>query len=162
MMDNYKRTMELVDIANNSAGAGRSTVAKTLDSVSARVNKLKSNFEALIGNLIENETVKGILDILNEGMAILVNASEKGIVAFGALVFMVGKAIKSALTLVVGQFSNVAKKNEELRTKIGRTIKTTVVYQPDLTLVNEANAKLKAAPIKVGWNSRRMEQKKNF
>ena len=150
MMDDYKRTTELVDIANDSAGAGAIQFAKTLDSVGARVNKLKSNFEALIGNLVENDTVKGILDVLNEAMKTLVDASEKGVVAFGALIFLVGKAVKSALTLVVSQFSDISKKNEELRTKIGKTIKTTVIYQPDLTLVNQVNKQLKTDPIKVG------------
>ena len=150
MMDDYKRTMELIGIANNSAGASAIQFAKTLDSVGARVNKLKSNFEALVGNLVENDTVKGILDVLNEGMKILVDASEKGVVAFSALIFMVGKAIKTTLTLIVSQFANVEKKNEELRAKIGKTIKTTVIYQPDLTLVNEANAKLQRAPVTVG------------
>ena len=50
MMDDYKRTMELVGIANNAAGASTTQFNKTLDSVEAKANQIKANFESIIGN----------------------------------------------------------------------------------------------------------------
>jgi TP901 family phage tail tape measure protein len=115
MMDDYKRTQELVAIANDSAGASEIQFAKTLDSVEAKVNKLKSSFEALIGRLVENKTVKGFLDLLNKGLQFLVSVSEKGIVSFGAMIAVIGILVKKALMGLVGLFKDTSKKLDSFK-----------------------------------------------
>ena len=64
MMSNYKRTMELVNAANNSAGASQNQYEKTLDSMEAKLQKLKNAWDVFVMNLANNDILKGGVDIL--------------------------------------------------------------------------------------------------
>ena len=56
MMSNYERTMELVEAANDSAGASQRQFEKTIDSLESKVNKLRNAWdEFTVG--IANSTV---------------------------------------------------------------------------------------------------------
>lgn len=63
LMENYERTMELVDVAQNSAGKSQQQFAKFADSTEYKLNKLKNTFEQVRISL----TGKGIFDTLIEG-----------------------------------------------------------------------------------------------
>ena len=72
-MDDYDRTMELVEVAQNSAGASAVQFDKTLDSLSSKVNQMKTEFEAFYTKLINADLFKSaisfitkLLDTLNE------------------------------------------------------------------------------------------------
>lgn len=98
MMDNYERTVELVDIASNSAGASSVQFDKTLDSVDSKINKIKASGEELIGNLISNKSVKGVLDIANNILQTFTKISEAGpaaVIAFSVVAYRVIKNISS-------------------------------------------------------------------
>lgn len=64
MMSNYDRTMELVTAANNSAGASQEQFNKTLDSLDAKLQKLKNAWDTFTMGLANNEVIKGAVDIL--------------------------------------------------------------------------------------------------
>lgn len=64
MMSNYERTMELVNAANNSAGASQNQYEKTLDSMEAKLQKLKNAWDVFVMNLANNDILKGGVDIL--------------------------------------------------------------------------------------------------
>ena len=64
MMSNYGRTMELVDAANNSAGASQRQFDKTLESMEAKLQKLKNAWDQFAMGLANNEILKGAVDLL--------------------------------------------------------------------------------------------------
>ena len=64
MMSNYDRTMELVTAANNSAGASQEQFDKTLESMEAKLQKLKNAWDEFAMGLANNEILKAGVDIL--------------------------------------------------------------------------------------------------
>ena len=73
MMSDYDRTLELVDAANNSAGASDKQFEKTLDSLEAKLNKLSNAWDQFTMGLADNKVIKGavtaltgLLDIINK------------------------------------------------------------------------------------------------
>ena len=105
MMDNYERTLELVDIAQNSNGASAAQFAKTLDSLEAKMNNIKSSFEEFIGTIVGSELVKDILDSVNTILQMINDIAEAGpaaIAVFGTFFIMTIKKI-------ISNFINTAK-----------------------------------------------------
>ncbi len=64
MMQNYERVKELVDAANNSAGASQKQFEKTLDSMSSKLNRLKNAWDQFTMGLMNNQILKGGVDAL--------------------------------------------------------------------------------------------------
>lgn len=96
MMQNYERVKELVDAANNSAGASQKQFEKTLDSMSSKLNRLKNAWDQFTMGLMNNQILKGGVDALT-GFFTVVNKIFDVLTKpfpdpFGGL-------IKSALTL---------------------------------------------------------------
>ena len=72
MMQNYERVKELVDAANNSAGAGQKQFEKTLEGLSAKLNKLKNAWDQFTMGLMNSQLIKGGIDALT-GFFTIVN-----------------------------------------------------------------------------------------
>ena len=73
MMSNYDRTMELVEAANNSAGASQKQFEKTMDSMSSKLNQLKNAWNQFTMGLMNNQILKtgvtaltGFLTVVNK------------------------------------------------------------------------------------------------
>lgn len=64
MMSNYSKTMELVNAANNSAGASQEQYEKTLDSLASKLAKLKNAWDEFAMGLANNEVIKVAVDTL--------------------------------------------------------------------------------------------------
>lgn len=101
MMDNYERTLELVDIAQNSSGASAEQFSKTLDSVEAKVNQIKSSFEEFIGTMVSNTLVKNVLTSVNSVIQVLNNIAEAGPVAFTAFMATIVLSIKRMINNII-------------------------------------------------------------
>ena len=71
MMSNYERTMELVDAANNSAGASQRQFEKTLDSMEAKLNMLKNAWDQFTMGLMNNQLLKFGVDRLTDAFTIV-------------------------------------------------------------------------------------------
>ena len=65
MMSNYDRTMELVTAANKSAGASQKQFEKTLDSLDAKLQKLKNAWDTFTMGLADSDLIKGGVDLLS-------------------------------------------------------------------------------------------------
>ena len=100
MMDNYERTVELVDIANESGGDSARQFAKTMDSLDAKINKIKSSAENLIGTLVPNQLVKDVLDSFNNILSIINDISKEGPLAIIAFSVVAIKVVKN----IINQF----------------------------------------------------------
>ena len=64
MMSDYSRTQELVSAAYNSTGASQEQFEKTLDSLNAKLTKLKNAWDQFAMGLANNEFIKGVVDVL--------------------------------------------------------------------------------------------------
>lgn len=71
MMSNYSRTIELVDAANNSAGASNEQFNKTLDSLETKLAKLKNAWDSFSLSLANNDLIKFSVDALTKIITIL-------------------------------------------------------------------------------------------
>lgn len=68
-MENYERTMQLIEIAQDSAGRSSEQFAKYADSVANKVNRLKNTWEQFRINLVDEKTYKKLLDFANQALA---------------------------------------------------------------------------------------------
>lgn len=71
MMENYERTLELTEIAQNSAGLGAKQLAKAQESIETSVNRLKSSWQEFYQNIIKSSAIKTVLDTANGFLSIL-------------------------------------------------------------------------------------------
>ena len=73
MMSNYGRTMELMDYANNSAGASQEQFSKTMESLEAKLNKLHNAWQEFTMGIANNSMIKAAVD----GVTGLLNVTNK-------------------------------------------------------------------------------------
>ena len=73
MMSNYDRTMELVNAANNSAGASQNQFNKTLESLESKLQRLSNAWQEFTMGLANSDFVKGAVD----GLAKILEALNK-------------------------------------------------------------------------------------
>ena len=92
MMSNYERTMELVDAANNSAGASQLQFEKTTESLESKVNKLKNAVNEFVMGIANNQIIKLAVDGLTNLLTAVNNLSN----AFGS---GVGGAVKLGIAI---------------------------------------------------------------
>lgn len=78
MMSDYGRTQELVSAAYNSTGASQEQFEKTLDSLDAKLTKLKNAWDQFAMGLANNEFIKGAIDVLT-GLLNTINSIIDGI-----------------------------------------------------------------------------------
>lgn len=64
MMSNYDRTMELVTAANNSAGASQKQFDKTLESLDAKLQRLRNAWQEFTMGLANSDAIKFAVDAL--------------------------------------------------------------------------------------------------
>ena len=64
LMADSERLMELTGYAANSAGASNDQFNKTLDSLEAKINKLKNAWSLYLQNLANNQIIKATVDML--------------------------------------------------------------------------------------------------
>lgn len=63
LMEDYERTMELVNIAQDSAGRSSIQFAKYQDTMEFKINKLKNAWESLRINVLDEKVYKKIIDM---------------------------------------------------------------------------------------------------
>ena len=68
MMDNYDRTVQLMEAARNSAGASDEQFNKTMDSLEAKINKFQNAWKEFTMGLANDKMVKGVIDALTTGL----------------------------------------------------------------------------------------------
>ena len=97
MMSNYGRTMELIEYADNSAGASNEQFEKTLEGLDAKLNKLKNAWDQFTMGLMNNTFIKLAVDTGTKILTVI-----NGILsAIGKLPGPLGGVTKSLATLGV-------------------------------------------------------------
>lgn len=64
LMSDYKRTVQLVEAANNANGASEEQYGKTLDSLQTKLARLKNAWNEFILGLANSDVIKGAVDLL--------------------------------------------------------------------------------------------------
>lgn len=100
MMSDYKRTMELVNAANNSAGASQKQFEKTTKSLEAKINRLKNSWDTFVQGLANSSFIKASVDALT----LLLNVLNKITDIFGANTI---SDFAITLTLIASIFSKL-------------------------------------------------------
>ena len=114
MESNYDRTMELVNAANNSAGASQRQFEKTTESLESKLNKLKNAWDAFTMSLTNSEVIKFGVDLLTNFLTII-NKLIDGISGGNGLIksiLSLGIAfggLKIGKNLIIGLSSDIAK-----------------------------------------------------
>ena len=99
MMSNYDRTMELVNEANNSAGASQKQFEKTMDSMSSKLNQLKNAWDEFTMGLMNNQILKVGVTGLTQFFTIVNKIIDAISTLGGKIKDPFGGITKSALTL---------------------------------------------------------------
>ena len=103
MMGNYERTMELVTAANNSAGASQKQFDKTLESLDAKLQRLKNAWAEFTMGLANNELIKGAVDLLTEILEKLNQFTDFGSDGLGGVITMLTRLTTVILGLKGGK-----------------------------------------------------------
>lgn len=64
MMNDYERTLELVALAEESAGATQAQQVEYMKSLEASQKRLATAYEAFVTALVDNDFIKAMMDLL--------------------------------------------------------------------------------------------------
>lgn len=106
MMQDYDRTLELVNAAYNSAGSGQEQFDKTLESIEAKLNKLKNSWESFTMSISNSDAVKAGVDALNTLLTVINKITD----AFGSASGAMKLFLASGLGTAAGQLFTPALK----------------------------------------------------
>ena len=144
MMSDYERTMELATAANNSAGASQQQFDKTLESLDAKLQKLKNAWDTFVMGLANNEVIKTGVDLLTKLLETVNNltgaAGNEGIGGLVTMVLRLGTiigAIKGGEAIFNSLLKLFASKG------IGKGLFGKIVEAGELKGLGEAFATLK-------------------
>ena len=163
MMDNYERTIELINIAADSEGKADEQFAKAADTFEFKLNAIKTKWEELRISMMDSSFVKGLLDGVSKLMDGIKNIKLPRLAIGAAIAIPVAKQFVSTLIAEIktgiGKASNLGKTISDkligLIKKPGKTpfkIKIENLNKIAADLESERKniqAKLDANPIKI-------------
>ena len=99
MMDNYDRTMELVNVAYDSNGKAAEQFGKYSDTLEYKLNKLTNTWEQMRLKFLNSNFLKDTVDMLNNLLKKFENINMKDILALAGVWLTLGKkAIQNFIT----------------------------------------------------------------
>ena len=129
-MDNYKRTMELIDTAYNSAGKSTEQFNKYQDTLEYKLNKLRNTWEQFRTEFFNSDFFKNAVTGLNEILDRIKDLSGKELLGLGAAFVVLGK------TLIPNLISGMQKGISGIRGLISKGVSKVVssVGKPAINL----------------------------
>lgn len=116
MMDNYERTMELVDVAYDSAGKSSEQFTKYQDTLEYKLNQLSNTWEQFRTRFFNSEFFKNIIDGLNEILGKITELSGGQLLSLGAAFIVLGKTF--VMNLISGAQTGLKKLGELISNKV--------------------------------------------
>ena len=95
MMENYDRTVELIDTAYNSAGKSSEQFAKYQDTVEYKLKQLTNTWEQLRTGFFSSDTYKDLIDFANKALNLVNDMDWKQILTVATIGLTLGKSIVS-------------------------------------------------------------------
>ena len=109
-MENYDRTMELVETAQNSAGKADVQFGKYTDTLTYKINSLQGSLEALRQNFLDSDFLKKAIDLVGKLVDKLSQLNFKEMAIEIGLIATVGK--NSFSTLMKAMSDSLATLND--------------------------------------------------
>lgn len=78
MMEDYDRTLELTQIAQDSAGTGTEQLERSQVSLDSTLNKIKGSWQELYTTYLKSDTIRGFLENVNKLLVYLNKLSDAG------------------------------------------------------------------------------------
>lgn len=152
MMGNYDRTMELVAAANNSAGASQKQFSKTLESLDAKLQKLKNAWDTFTMGLANNELIKGGVDLLTRLLEIANDLTDDlgGTIGSIAKLGITLAALKAGKNIFNSIFDIAPLEQNVGKVKGASTIIANALTKIGVTADTEVSKKMDKAKISVG------------
>ena len=95
MMENYDRTVELIDTAYSSAGKSSEQFAKYQDTVEYKLKQLTNTWEQLRTGFFSSDTYKDLIDFANKALNLVNDMDWKQILTVATIGLTLGKSIVS-------------------------------------------------------------------
>ena len=92
-MEDYDRTIELVNTAYGSAGKSTEQFNKYQDTVEYKINQIQNSWEQLTTAFFNSNTYKGALDILKKFIDTLNDMDAKQFIGIGIIGLTLGKTV---------------------------------------------------------------------
>lgn len=103
MMENYDRTIELVETAYDSAGRGEEQFAKSQDTLQVKLNTLSNTWEQFRLKFFNQKFFKDIIDMMNKLLDKISKFDAKQVLSLGLIGITLGKLI---VTNLIKQLKN--------------------------------------------------------
>lgn len=118
-MENYDRTMELVETAQNSAGKSDEQFAKYTDTLEYKVKQLKGSWEELRQSFLKSDFLKNAVDWINKLVDKLTNLNLKDFALLGTLGLTVGKSsLQKMVQTYQDSFNKIGKATSKLKERM--------------------------------------------
>lgn len=119
LMDNYDRTVELIETAADSEGKADEQFAKAADTIEFKLNAIKTRWEEFKLSIMDSGFVKGLLDTVNSVMDRLKNVKMPQIAIFSTFAVL---AAKTFILNFINTLKNTAKNFQQIGRVIGDKI----------------------------------------
>lgn len=119
LMDNYDRTIELINTAADSEGKADEQFSKAADTFEFKLNAIKTKWEEFKLSIMDSDFVKGLLDTVNSIMDRLKNVKMPQIAIFSTFAIL---AAKNFILNFINTLKTTAKAWQEIGAKIGDKI----------------------------------------
>jgi TP901 family phage tail tape measure protein len=95
LFDDFDRTLELIEISQQSAGAAAIQHAEFMTGLEAATTRLRTSFQQLITSFISSDVVIGAINIINGGLELLNTTVGKIVLTLGTLLMSFNLLVKS-------------------------------------------------------------------
>lgn len=165
MMNNYDRTMQLMDYANDSAGASNEQFEKTMESMESKLAKLKNAWDLFTMGLADNDMLKGAVDGLTafiNGITTLIDKLSLGssklksaLTIFTAFMGLriAGRGINALLGGLGGMLDPNSTAKAGLKAGAVRTNDPSAIYSPIVKAIHQLQTAITQKPINNGQNT---------
>lgn len=123
MMNDYDRTMELVEAANDSAGSSQKQFEKTMESLRSKLNVLANAWNEFTMGIANNQMIKTVIDLLSQFVTTINNLTDSlgdGISGFLKLSLLIS-GLSIGKTLFNSIFGFIKREFSSLGTESGKT-----------------------------------------
>lgn len=119
-MQDYDRTLELTQIAQNSAGRADEQFAKYSDTIEYQVNKLKNTWEEFRTSILDSSVLKGALAVAKELLSVVNGFFSGNIITTIPLIISLFTAIKGTKGVLGNIQDKITKKVNEYKEAVGK------------------------------------------
>jgi len=105
LFENFDRTLELIEVSQDSAGAAAIQHAEYMTGLDAATTRLRTSFQQLITSFINSDVIIGAINIINGGLELLNTTIGKIVLTLGTVFMSFNLLVKSTkLKKFAGEF----------------------------------------------------------